>query len=60
MAFLLVTLAILVCAIIGLAFVDTLCTWRRSVRVGMILASLGLGIGPTVVIWHAASRPWSR
>jgi hypothetical protein len=44
--FLLGTLAILTLAIIGLAFVDTLWAWVRTVRTGIILASVGLGIGP--------------
>jgi hypothetical protein len=51
--FLLGTLAILVLAIAGLAFVETLCALARTVRLWMILASLGLGIGPTVVVGNA-------
>jgi hypothetical protein len=51
--FLLGTLAILVLAIAGLAFVEMLCALARTVRLWMILASLGLGIGPTVVVCNA-------
>jgi hypothetical protein len=54
--FLLVTLAILTLAIIGLAFVDTLCAWVRTIRMCIILASSGLGIGPMVMVWKAARR----
>jgi hypothetical protein len=54
--FLLVTLAILTLAIIGLAFVDTLCAWVWTVRMCIILASLGLGIGPAVMVWTAVRR----
>jgi hypothetical protein len=56
-AFLLGTLTILVLAIVGLAFVDTLRAWGGTVRMGMILASLGLGLGPAVVVWDAARTP---
>jgi hypothetical protein len=54
--FLLGTLAILTLAIIGLAFVDTLCAWVRTVRTCIILASFGLGIGPTVMVRKVAGR----
>jgi hypothetical protein len=54
--FLLGTLAILVFAIVGLAFVDTLCALVRTVRTFVILASFGLGIGPAVLVWNAAHR----
>jgi len=57
--FLLVMLAIVALAVIGLAFPESLSPWVWTVRVGMMLAGLCLGIGPLVVIWRAArqSRP---
>jgi hypothetical protein len=58
-AFLLGTLAILVLAIVGLAFVDTLCAWVGTMRMDIILASLSLGIGPALVILTATRQPRS-
>jgi hypothetical protein len=55
-AFLLETLVILVLAIGGLAFVNTLHAWVWTMRAGIILASFGLAIGPAVVVWNAARR----
>jgi hypothetical protein len=54
--FLLMTLVILVLAIVGLAFVDTLYAWVWPMRAGIILASFGLAIGPAVVVLYAARR----
>jgi hypothetical protein len=52
--FLLVTLAILVLAIVGIPFVDSLKTWPWTVTTLIILASLGLGVGPFYVVREAA------
>jgi hypothetical protein len=59
-AFLFVTLGTLILAIVGLAFAEPSRAWVRTLRTGIFLASLGLGIGPAVVIGNAVSRSRSR
>lgn len=61
--FLLVTLAILALAISGLAFVEPLRAWVWIMRAAVIMASVGLGIGPAVLLWNAVEHsrlPWKQ
>ena len=52
--FLGVTLTILVLAIVGIPFVGALHTWPWTVTILIMLASLGLAIGPAYVVREAA------
>ena len=51
--FLRATLVILALAIGSLPFVDALCAWPWTARLLIILAGVGLGIGPALVIREA-------
>jgi hypothetical protein len=56
--FLLSTLAILVLAIIGLVFADALSSWPWTTRLLVMLAGVGLGVGPALVIREAFYSAW--
>jgi hypothetical protein len=62
--FLLGTLAILVLAIVGLVFADALASWPWTTRLLVMLAGVGLGVGPALVIreafYQAANPPTTR
>jgi hypothetical protein len=53
-AVLFVILTILVLAIVGIPFVGTLHTWPWTLTILIIVASLGLGVGPAYMVWQAA------